>query len=110
MMALMGSGLDGQSFAFRGYLPAKTDARRAAIKDAERLSGQLRQTQIFIETPYRNDSLFADLLAGLSESTMLCLAADITLPTQFIRTLSVGRWKKEHFTIGKRPCVFLILK
>ena len=110
MMALMGSGLDGQSFAFRGYLPAKTDARRAAIKDAERLSGQLRQTQIFIETPYRNDSLFADLLAGLGESTMLCLAADITLPTQFIRTLSIGRWKKEHFTIGKRPCVFLILK
>ena len=110
MLALMGSGLDGQSFAFRGYLPAKTDARRAAIKEAERLSGQLRQTQIFIETPYRNDSLFADLLAGLSESTMLCLAADITLPTQFIRTMSVGRWKKEHFTIGKRPCVFLILK
>ena len=110
MMALMGSGLDGQSFAFRGYLPAKTDARRAAIKDAERLSGQLHQTQIFIETPYRNDSLLADLLAGLSENTMLCLAADITLPTQFIRTFSVGRWKKEHFTIGKRPCVFLILK
>lgn len=110
MMALMGSGLDGQSFAFRGYLPAKTDARRAAIKDAERLSGQLRQTQIFIETPYRNDALFADLLAGLNDSTMLCLAADITLPTQFIRTFSVGRWKKEHFTIGKRPCVFLILK
>lgn len=110
MMALMGSGLDGQSFAFRGYLPAKTDARRAAIKDAERLSGQLRQTQIFIETPYRNDSLLADLLAGLADSTMLCLAADITLPTQFIRTYSVGRWKKEHFTIGKRPCVFLILK
>lgn len=110
MMALMGSGLDGQSFAFRGYLPAKTDARRAAIKDAERLSGQLRQTQIFIETPYRNDSLLADLLAGLSDSTLLCLAADITLPTQFIRTHSVARWKKEHITIGKRPCVFLILK
>ena len=110
MLALMGSGLNGQSFAFRGYLPAKTDQRRAAIKDAERLSGQLRQTQIFIETPYRNDALLADLLANLSEGTMLCLAADITLPSQFIRTFSVGRWKKEHFTIGKRPCVFLILK
>lgn len=110
MMALMGSGLDGQSFAFRGYLPAKTDERRSAIKDIERQSGILHQTQIFIETPYRNDALLADLLANLGESTMLCLAADITLPTQFIRTLSVGRWKKEHFTIGKRPCVFLILK
>lgn len=110
MMALMGSGLDGQSFAFRGYLPAKTDERRSAIKDIERQSGALHQTQIFIETPYRNDALLADLLANLGESTMLCLAADITLPTQFIRTLSVGRWKKEHFTIGKRPCVFLILK
>lgn len=110
MMALMGSGLDGQSFAFRGYLPAKTDERRSAIKDIERQSGTLHQTQIFIETPYRNNALLADLLANLGESTMLCLAADITLPTQFIRTLSVGRWKKEHFTIGKRPCVFLILK
>lgn len=110
MMALMGSGLNGQSFAFRGYLPAKTDQRRAAIREAEKLSGQLRQTQIFIETPYRNDALLADLLAGLSEGTQLCLAADITLPTQTIRTMSVGQWKKHPFTIGKRPCVFLILK
>ena len=110
MLALMGSGLNGQSFAFRGYLPAKTDERRSAIRDLERLSGQLRQTQIVIETPYRGDALFADLLAGLGEETMLCLAADITLPSQTIRTMSVGRWKKQHFTIGKRPCVFLILK
>lgn len=110
MMALMGSGLNGQSFAFRGYLPAKTDQRRAAIREAEKLSGQLHQTQIFIETPYRNDALLADLLAGLSEGTQLCLAADITLPTQTIRTMSVGQWKKHPFTIGKRPCVFLILK
>ncbi len=110
MMALMGSGLNGQSFAFRGYLPAKTDERRAAIKECERLSGALRQTQIFIETPYRNDALLSDLLAGLSETTELCLAADITLPTQTIRTMKVGQWKKQHFTIGKRPCVFLILK
>ena len=110
MMALMSSGLNGQSFAFRGYLPAKTDERRSAIRDLERLSGQLRQTQIVIETPYRGDALFADLLAGLGEDTMLCLAADITLPSQTIRTMSVGRWKKQHFTIGKRPCVFLILK
>ena len=110
MMALMGSGLNGQSFAFRGYLPAKTDERRSAIREIERTSGQFRQTQIIIETPYRNDALLSDLLAGLSDTTMLCLAADITLPTQFIKTLPVALWKKQHLTIGKRPCVFLVLK
>lgn len=110
MMALMGSGLDGQSFAFRGYLPAKTDERRNAIHEVERLSGSLKQTQIFIETPYRNDSLLADMLQNLAPSTRLCLAADITLPTQYIRTKTVAEWKKDKPEIGKRPCVFLILK
>lgn len=110
MMALMGSGLNGQSFAFRGYLPAKTDERRNAIREIESLSGRLRQTQIFIETPYRNDAMLADLLQALSPTTRLCLAADITLPTQTIRTMSVEKWKKSGFTVGKRPCVFLLLK
>lgn len=110
MLALMGSGLNGQSFAFRGYLPAKTDERRAALKSVEKQSAQLKQSQIFIETPYRNDALFADMLAGLSEGTRICVAADLTLPTQFIRTCTVARWKKEKaFLIGKRPCVFIIL-
>lgn len=110
MLALMGSGLNGQSFAFRGYLPAKTDERRAAIREVEKLSGALYQTQIFIETPYRNDSLLADLLANLSPQTRLCLAADLTLESQTIRTMSVAEWKKIGFSVGKRPCVFLILK
>ena len=110
MLALMGSGLNGQSFAFRGYLPAKTDERRAAIREVEKLSGALHQTQIFIETPYRNDSLLADLLAHLSPQTRLCLAADLTLESQTIRTMSVAEWKKIGFSVGKRPCVFLILK
>ena len=109
MLALMASGLNGQSFAFRGYLPAKTDERRSAIKSIEKNSSSLKQTQIFIETPYRNDSLMADLVANLSGSTRLCVAADITLPTQFILTLRVDEWKKRPLTIGKRPCVFLIL-
>lgn len=110
MLALMASGLNGQSFAFRGYLPAKTDERRSALKSVEKLSAQLRQSQIFIETPYRNDSLFADMLQGLSPATRICVAADLTLPTQFIRTLPVSGWKKvKDFTIGKRPCVFIIL-
>lgn len=110
MLALMGSGLNGQSFAFRGYLPAKTDERRTAIKEVEKLSGSLHQTQIFIETPYRNDSLLADLLQCLNPSTRLCIAADLTLESQTILSKSVGEWKKSGFTVGKRPCVFLILK
>ena len=110
MLALMGSGLNGQSFAFRGYLPAKTDERRTAIREVEKLSGSLHQTQIFIETPYRNDSLLADLLQCLNPSTRLCIAADLTLESQTILSKSVGEWKKSRFTVGKRPCVFLILK
>lgn len=109
MMALMSSGLNGQSFAFRGYIPVKTEDRRKALKDMEKLSAQLRQTQIFIETPYRNDSMIADILATCSPSTRLCLAADITLPDAFIRTKRVSEWKKSVPVIGKRPCVFLIL-
>ena len=99
MLALMGSGLNGQSFAFRGYIPAKTDERRAA----------LNQSQILIETPYRNDALFADLLQGLSPTTRLCVAADLTLPTQYLRTRTVAEWRKAPATIGKRPCVFILL-
>ncbi len=109
MLALMGSGLNGQSFAFRGYLPAKTEERRKAIKEAEKLSFSLGQTQMFIETPYRNDALFKDLLANLGPACKLCIAADLTLESQFIKTLSVQQWKKQNFEIGKRPCVFLFL-
>ena len=109
MLALMGSGLNGQSFAFRGYIPAKTDERRSALKEMERLSRSLNQSQIIIETPYRNDALFADMLQILSAGTRICVAADITLPTQFIRTADVSFWKKHPVTVGKRPCVFIIL-
>lgn len=109
MLALMGSGLNGQSFAFCGYLPAKTDERRKAIRDIEKRSSQLSQTEIFIETPYRNDSMMADLLATLQPKTRLCVAADITLPQETILTKEVRDWKKTKLTIGKRPCVFLIL-
>ena len=107
MMALMSSGLDGQSFAFNGYIPVKPDERKSALKALEKRS--FHQTQILIETPYRNDSLLKDMLSALSSSTRLCIAANITCPDQFIRTLTVAQWKKlEGFTIGKRPCVFLI--
>ncbi len=109
MLALMASGLDGQSFAFCGYLPAKTDERRSAIRTVEKRSSQLHQTQLFIETPYRNDSLMADLLASCRDDTRLCIAADLTLPTANIRTRTVREWKKAPIEIGKRPCVFLLL-
>ncbi|MBR5702976.1 MAG: SAM-dependent methyltransferase [Bacteroidales bacterium] len=109
MLALMASGLDGQSFAFRGYLPAKTDERRAAIRRCEKDSAALHQSQIFIETPYRNDSLLVDLLEQLSPATRLCIAADITLEDAFIRTDSVAGWRKNKPVIGKKPCVFIIL-
>ena len=109
MLALMASGLDGQSFAFRGYLPAKTDERRSALKSVEKQAAQLHQSQIFIETPYRNDSLFSDMLQFLSPETRLCIAADLTLPTQTIRTLTVAQWRKTGMVIGKRPCVFIML-
>ena len=109
MLALMASGLNGQSFAFCGYIPAKTEERRSRLRTLEKVSAQLRQTQILIETPYRNDSLFGDILSVCGSSTKVCVAANITMPDAFIRTKKVSEWKKEGLVIGKRPCVFLIL-
>lgn len=109
MLALMASGLNGQSFAFCGYLPAKSDERKSRLKAIEKHSAASRQTQIFIETPYRNDSMISDILSVCQPRTRLCIAADITLPDAFIKTKTVEEWKKEKPVIGKRPCVFLIL-
>ena len=109
MLALMASGLNGQSFAFCGYIPAKTDERKSKLRTLEKVSAQLKQTQIIIETPYRNDSLLADIIATCNPSTRLCVAANITMPDAYIKTKKVGDWKKEGLMIGKRPCVFLIL-
>ena len=109
MLALMASGLNGQCFAFTGYLPVKTEERKSKIKLIEKVSMQLSQTQIIIETPYRNDQLFKDIIAACGNNTRVCIAADITLPTETIITKSVASWKKNLIEIGKRPCVFLIL-
>ena len=109
MLALMGSGLNGQSFAFRGYLPAKPEERKKAIREVEKDSARIRQTEIFIETPYRNDSMMSDLLATLQPSTRLCVAVNITQPDETILTRTVKEWKSSPLNIGKRPCVFLIL-
>ena len=109
MMALMASGLNGQSFAFNGYLPVKPEERRNALKNLEKRSSQLHQSQIFIETPYRNDSLLADILATCGGHTKVCVAADITLESAYIKTRTVEQWKRDVPVIGKRPCVFIIL-
>ena len=99
MLALMASGLNGQSFAFLGYLPAKTEERRAALRNIEKRSSAANQTQIFIETPYRNDSLFKDILSSCQGRTRITVAANITMPDAYIRTLSVAQWKKENLVI-----------
>lgn len=109
MMALMSSGLNGQSFAFRGYLSAKTDERRKTLCDIERLSAKENQSQIFIETPYRNDSLFQDILSCCKGDTMLCVATNISTAEENIKTKTVSEWKKSNHQIGKIPTVFILL-
>lgn len=109
MMALMSSGMNGQSFAFNGYLPVKPHERKAKIKELEKRSRNGRQSQIFIETPYRNDAMLADILEVCEASTRVCVAADITLPSAYIKTRRVQDWKQNRVTIGKRPCVFILM-
>ena len=109
MLALMASGLNGQRFAFCGYIPVKPEERRKTLKSLEKRSAAENQTQLLIETPYRNDALMADILAVCDGRTRVCVAADLTLPDAFIRTRTVAQWKKEPIQIGKRPCVFLLL-
>lgn len=110
VMALMASGLNGQSFAFNGYLPVKPPERTRAIRSLERRAQSERQSQIFIETPYRNARLFDDLLVACAPGTMLTVAADITAPDEFIRTASIADWKRSpRPDINKRPAIFIIL-
>jgi 16S rRNA (cytidine1402-2'-O)-methyltransferase len=107
-LALIASGLNGQNFAFNGYLPVKKDARINSIKKLEEKLYREKQTQIFMETPYRNMSLLSDLLAFCRPATRLCIAADITGVNEFIVTRSIGAWKKNIPDINKKPAVFII--
>jgi len=109
VLALMASGLEGQRFAFCGYLPRDASERKIALQRLERRSRSDKETEIFIETPYRNDAMLAALLENCAPGTRLCVAADLTLPSESIRTRTVGEWKKAPFQIGKRPAVFLLL-
>ncbi len=108
LLALMASGMNGQSFAFNGYLPIDSNARKKAIKKMEKTAIDLDQSQICIETPYRNDTLFAEMLKTLSSRTLLCIACDITLPTEYIATKTVETWKKSPVDLHKRPSIFII--
>ncbi|WP_396161076.1 SAM-dependent methyltransferase [Flavobacterium sp.] len=110
LLALMASGMNGQSFAFNGYLPIDKNDKKQALKSFERLSQEKNQSQLFIETPYRNNKLMEDLLQILQANTYLCVACDITLPTEYIKTKTVNQWKKEKADLHNRPCIFIIHK
>jgi len=110
LLAMMGSGMNGQSFAFNGYLPIDKSDKKSALKSFEKLSFDKNQSQIFIETPYRNNKLLEDFLQTLQPNTHLCIAADITLPTEYIKTLRVADWKKTKIDLHNRPTIFIIHK
>ncbi len=107
-LALMASGMNGQSFSFKGYLPIDASERKKALKDMEKISSIEQQSQLFIETPYRNDKLFAEMLKTLANHTRICVACDITLPTEYIVTKSVADWKRTPLDLHKRPAIFII--
>ncbi|MFL9610046.1 SAM-dependent methyltransferase [Methylobacillus sp. Pita2] len=110
LLALMGSGLNGQRFAFLGYLPSDKQARIQKLKDIERQSRQQQETQIFIETPYRNQHLLEDMLAHCAAETRLCIARNISLPTELIVSKPIKDWKKSELPeLHKQPTVFLLL-
>jgi len=108
VLGLAASGLEGQRFAFHGYLPVAKTELVAALKELERQSRRMDQTQIFIETPYRNESTFATMLQTLSNDTLVCVAADLTLESEMVRTRSAATWRKAVPHLKGRPTVFLL--
>jgi len=110
ILAMMASGFNGQNFTFNGYLPIDSSERKVAIKNLERLSKEKNQSQIFIETPYRNEKMMTDLKSTLTPTTKLCVACDITLQSEYIRTLQIKEWKNENPNLHKRPTIFIIHK
>ncbi len=108
-LALMASGLEGQRFAFCGYLPREPLKRKMRIKELENRSLREDETEIFIETPYRNEALLEALVETCRETTRLCVAADLTLPAETIRLKTIAQWRREAAPVGRRPAVFLLL-
>ena len=109
LLALMASGFNGQSFAFSGYLPIQGNERIQTIKQLEKRAQNEKQSQLFIETPYRNMKMLEDVLSTCQPKTQLCIACDITLESEYIKAKSIVEWKKEKLPdLNKRPCIFLI--
>jgi len=110
LLAMMASGLNGQGFSFNGYLPIDKQERKQKIKQLEKLSFEQNQSQLFIETPYRNEKLMDDLISFLQPNTKLCVAVDITLSTELIKTKTALEWKNQRVDLHKRPSIFIIHK
>jgi 16S rRNA (cytidine1402-2'-O)-methyltransferase len=110
LLAMISSGLNGQNFAFNGYLPIDTVERKKAIKNLENKSRKWDQSQIFMETPYRNEKVFLDLKNTLDRETKLCIAYELTQPDEFVKTMSVGQWNKTIIQFHKKPAIFIIHK
>ncbi len=110
LLALMSSGLNGQRFTFNGYLPIDKSERKSALKKLERISFEHNQSQLFIETPYRNNKMLEEICMSLHNNTRVCIACDITLPTEYIKTLTVKDWKHTNINLHKRPSIFIIQK
>lgn len=108
-MALMASGMNGQSFAFHGYLPVETPKLITRIRQIESTSRQLNQTQIFIETPYRNQRIYETLISTCANNTLLCIAQDISGKGAFIKSMTIGKWRSENMAFEKVPVVYLLL-
>ena len=108
LLAMMSSGFNGQNFAFNGYLPIDSYERKSKIKQLEKQSKENNQSQIFIETPYRNNKMLEDLMQNLAPFTKLCVAADLTLSTEFIQTLTIKEWENKKVDLHKRPAIFII--
>ncbi|HSI68758.1 MAG TPA: SAM-dependent methyltransferase [Gillisia sp.] len=110
LLAMMGSGMNGQSFTFHGYLPIDKKERKQELKNLEKVSLERNQAQIFIETPYRNNQLLEDMTATLHPNTRLCVACDLTLSTEYILTLPISAWRKTKIDLHKRPTIFVLQK
>lgn len=108
LLAMMASGFNGQNFAFNGYLPIDKGERKTELKRLEKLSKDFDQSQLFIETPYRNNQMLQSLTENLNSQTRICVACDITLPTEYIKTAPVDLWKKIKVDLHKRPTLFII--
>jgi 16S rRNA (cytidine1402-2'-O)-methyltransferase len=110
LLAMMSSGMNGQNFAFNGYLPIEKVERKSKMKQLEKRSFDENQSQLFIETPYRNNSVLEDLYKTLNPDTKICVACDLTLPTEYIKTQTAKQWKHSKLDFHKRPAIFIIHK